>query len=415
MKHYLRLKSAILIMSICMLFNLYSCNNKEVIEYPPSVSSIQPASGGYGTELTISGSNFSANISDNIVTIGGINVDVISATSTKLTVSIPSLTEGDLPVNVSTEAGVANAGYFKYVYDVFVAGYEKNADGFMAAKYWKNGTPVVLTNGELTVVSEIAVSGNNVYVVGTNYKSSTKKIMFWVNGVETKITESVSGAFGIFLNGNDIYLCGYESNGSKDIATYWKNGTAVPLTNGSTNAQARAITVSNGDVYCTGFEYNESRGVAKYWKNSNPVILTDGQKSATGRDIAVIGNDVYVCGVENANSIETAKYWKNGVETTLGDGVNNSNTFSMAVKGTTTYIVGSEDGIGRYWKDGVITSFAQNESKAYPSSVFLINDDVYIAGWLENDITKAVYWKNGVQILLTDGTYSASATSIFIR
>ncbi len=412
------MKRSILFFNLCILFIIHSCNNIEQIEFPPSVTSINPASGGYGTELIITGSNFSSNPAENNVKIGGVNAEVKSAKSTTLTVLVPALDDGDLPVRVSTEAGSADAGTFKYIYDVFVAGTEMNNEGFQVAKYWKNGTPIELSDGKSTIsVSSITVSGNTIYVVGTEYNASDRIIKLWINGTESNITSGTRAtAFDIKIDGPDVYIAGYENKGSQDIATYWKNGIPTHLTDGSKPALLRSVAISGGNIYVAGYEYNESKAVAKYWKNGIPVVLTDGQKSASSRDIAIEGSDVYVCGVESENAIETAKFWKNGIETILGDKTNRSFTVAMAVKGSSTHITGMDNGVGRYWKNGVVTSFAANESEAYPMAVYLVNDDVFLAGSVGNGlITKAAYWKNGSQIILNDGTYSAAATSIYVR
>ncbi len=409
------MKRAILISSLCLLFIFYSCNKNDNIELPPSVTSINPTSGGYGTELIISGSNFSPNLVENIVTIGGVSAEVKNSTSTTLTVLVPSLDEGDLPIKVSTKAGTADGSTFKYIYDVFVTGSEMNSDGFQVAKYWKNGTPIELSDGKSSIsVSSITIAGNTIYVVGTEYKASERNIKLWINGAESNVTTSTKAvAFDITIDGTDIYIAGYENKGAQDIATYWKNGTPTYLTDGSRPALIRSIAISGGNIYAAGFEYNESKAVAKYWKNGVPVALTDGLKSASSRDIAVEGNDVYVCGVESENSVETAKFWKNGNVTTLGDKINRSFTVAMAVKGSSTYITGMDNGLGRYWKNGIVTPFAQNESEAYPMAVYLVNDDVFLAGTVLT--TKAAYWKNGSQVVLNNGTYSAVAASIYVR
>jgi hypothetical protein len=409
------MKKAILLLCLFLLLVSYSCNKNEKTELPPSITSINPTSGGYGTELIISGLNFFPNITENTVTIGGVNAEIKSATSTNLIAIVPALDEGDLPITVTTKAGTADASTFKYVYDVFIAGTEMNSDGFQVAKYWKNGTAIELSDGKSSIsVSSITMAGNTIYVVGTEYKASERNIKLWINGVESNVTTSTkAGAFDITIDDTDIYIAGYENKGVQDIATYWKNGNPTYLTDGSRPALIRSIAVSGGNIYAAGYEYNESRAVAKYWKNGVPVVLTDGLKSASSRDIAVEGNDVYVCGVESENSVETAKFWKNGIETILGDKINRSFTVSIAVKGSSTHITGMDNGLGRYWKNGIVTPFTQNESEAYPMAVYLVNDDVFLAGTVLT--TKAAYWKNGSQVILTNGTYSATATSIYVR
>jgi hypothetical protein len=409
------MKRVIQLSSLCLLFILYSCNKNEINELPPSVTSINPSSGGYGTELIISGSNFSTNLAENIVTIGGTNTEIINSTSTTLTVLVPALDEGDLPIKISTKAGTTDASTFKYIYDVFVAGSEMNSEGFQVAKYWKNGTAIELSDGKSSIsVSSITMAGNTIYVVGTEYKASERNIKLWINGTESNVTTSTkASAFDITIDGTDIYIAGYENKGAQDIATYWKNGTPTYLTDGSKPALIRSIAISGGNIYAAGFEYNESKAVAKYWKNGVPVALTDGLKSASSRDIAVEGNDVYVSGVESENSVETAKFWKNGNVTTLGDKINRSFTVAMTVKNSSTYITGMDNGLGRFWKNGIVTPFAQNDSEAYPMAVYLVNDDVFLAGIVST--TKAAYWKNGSQVILNDGTYSAVAASIYVR
>ena len=76
-----------------------------------------------------------------------------------------------------------------------------------------------------------------------------------------------------------IYTVGYERspNGVGNyVAKYWKDTTAVNLTDGSTEAEARSITVLGNDVYVSGFETSASGLVliAKYWKNGTGVALS---------------------------------------------------------------------------------------------------------------------------------------------
>lgn len=79
------------------------------------------------------------------------------------------------------------------------------------------------------------------------------------------------------------------------------------------------------------------------------------------------------------------------------------------------YITGSDG----YWKNGIWTSLhPDNQLYCYTTSVFVFNNDVYVAGYYYNysgDPDYACYWKNGTKtILASSTTNSCRATSIFV-
>jgi hypothetical protein len=119
------------------------------------------------------------------------------------------------------------------------------------AKYWKNGTAVVLGSGNNNAfANSIYVSGTDVYVAGTdNFTTggaTTSVSNYWKNGVGVALADggAKTPANSIFASGNDVYVAGdYFVTGQIYAAKYWKNGTATALTDGTFNAGARSIFV----------------------------------------------------------------------------------------------------------------------------------------------------------------------------
>lgn len=391
---------------------------------PPEISGMNPSTGGYGTEVIITGKNFAANTTGNTVTINGIEVEVVSARETSLTIIIPVLAEGEWPVKVKTEIGETAAGMFNYLYTVFVAGSEINTSGYSDAKYWKNGSGVILTDGTDTYLTSIAVSDAEVCVAGTLYTNITRG-RFWKDNLPGSLTTSTtSAANDILIAGSDVYIAGYGTDGgSVDIAKYWKNGTPVSLTDPSLTDAACAFSLfkSGEDLYVAGLvnDVGWADPVATYWKNDNPVYLTDGTEPSRAQDIHVSGNDVYVCGYErNSSGFNVAKYWKNGTPVDLSDGQARAWAYSIAVSGTDVYIVG-DDGYGaRCWKNGVAVQVECNPAYTTFNSVFITGDDVFIAGSERPDALSpahAYYWRNGARVSLTDEKRLSVATAIFVK
>ena len=80
----------------------------------PIISSVSPGSGAIGSTVTISGSNFSSILTDNIVYFGAVRATVSSATPTTLTVTVP-LGASYSPVSVTTGNHI---GFFPIPFDV---------------------------------------------------------------------------------------------------------------------------------------------------------------------------------------------------------------------------------------------------------------------------------------------------------
>ncbi len=177
--------------------------------------------------------------------------------------------------------------------DVYVAGYIDNS-----AVYWKNGVSYTLNPDPSTdpalysaIANSISIVGNDLYFAGSIATYSTIGIVSWKNGVATQYHDgticSISQTAGaMFTNGQDVYLAGYTKDPKtlKAIATYWKNGVEKKITDGTTNAEADAITANGSDVYISGL----LNGNATLWKNGSPVQLNNTSSPTATTGIIVV-------------------------------------------------------------------------------------------------------------------------------
>lgn len=67
----------------------------------------------------------------------------------------------------------------------------------------------------------------------------------------------------------------------------------------------------------------------------------------------------------------------------------------------------------KLWKNGVSQSLP---GAIRVSSVFVFNNDVYVAGeGFNNSIKSPMYWKNGVPVILPNDSNGPWASSIFVK
>ena len=129
-----------------------------------------------------------------------------------------------------------------------------------------------------------------------------------------------------------------------------------------------------------------------------------------------VTKSVYVVGFENNGS---AKLWKDGVVSNLTDGTKAAFAQSVYVANNDVYVAGDERENGKlvakYWvnNEEVKLTDGQKYSRAY--SIAKSGSDVHVAGFEDNGShVVAKYWRNGTSIPLTDGSKTSTAHCVAI-
>ncbi|MBQ4822592.1 hypothetical protein [Aquimarina sp. MMG016] len=218
----------------------------------------------------------------------------------------------------------------------------------------------------------------------------------------------------------EVFVIGYEDDPIViDKVMLLANGIPVELSRSNISGRSRGtdVFVSNNDVYVSINELEND--VAHILKNGIPFLKTDPSEQATINSIYVSGDDVYACGLSFLNGVGVASLWKNGIRTTLENTL--SNALSVFVDGNDVYVSGlirdQTVNISRaiYWKNGVATVLNNEDYRTNASGIVAKNGNVYIIGEGYDRNSLAKYWENGIEIDLNNGeSFYTAAESLYV-
>jgi hypothetical protein len=337
---------------------------------------------------------------------------------------------------------------------VYVAGFENNKVNDInvsVARYWKNGNAVSLTDGKTdSYCKMLTVNNVDVFVAGaTSDTEGLFKPACWKNNSPTIFNAGSTSAFAnsVSVKNNDIYISN-ESIGWKPVPNeYWKNNSPVSLKKTNAIITIKAVFVDAKNVVHAAGTHIEGEGdgfiypVAAYWKNDEEILLADKKHESSGQAMFIEGSDVYIAGYEtyvkeNSKYVSgyIATYWKNGEAVHLSDKLKTNYATSIFVVNGDVYVAGYErqvetgKDVAKYWKNGKEIRLTDGTFYGRANAVYVHNNDVFVAGEInpETDVLKlatsetgmnriAVYWKNGTLVRLTDKNNDASAASIFVK
>ena len=317
---------------------------------------------------------------------------------------------------------------------VFIAGYESNGENNVA-KSWIDGQELALSDGTNDAEAySIFVKNFDAYVAGTD----SGQPVYWFNNTEIRLPvqftrmypDHFSSANSVYISGNKVYIAGNDST----LAVYWKDGQEIILNTMKAFGDfgfsaANSIFISGNDVYVAGSEGPN----AVYWKNGVEVYLTNFLTGVAGNSransIDVSGGNIYIVGTASSTSVNSplTNYWVNGTDeaATLNTNFESISTHFVFASGNNVYIAGSARtvvppaGGAVYWNNAneIALQSSSNSLLSDAYSIYVKSNDVYLAGIDEdnNHRTSAVFWKNGTEVKLTDGTRDAFARSIFVK
>ncbi len=300
-------KISLVICFLLFLFAVPGCKKNDTpssTTLAPTISGFSPATSGVGQTIVITGSNFSSNPANDLVEIGGVQAEVIAATTTSLTVVIPSgISGGSISVTVNGQTGVAHntitltspsvSGFLPSLvgigYPVIVTGKGFGTD-MSKIKVSFNGTaggvlvsasdtalvvtvPIGATSGGITVVvnGQSATSANNLQIRSLTVSTLAGSIPGFSDG--TGSAAKFHGAWGIVGDGLGNYFVADAFNSrirkvsSTGIVTTFtgtssfgnKNGSLDTATFGSPFGIAMD---SHGNIFVTDFGFNNIREIS---------------------------------------------------------------------------------------------------------------------------------------------------------
>ncbi len=229
----------------------------------PSITSISPANVALGgvTQVTITGTNFSASNSDNLVYFKGVPADVINSSPTQLVVIPPAITGDPLKVKIAVLNSELFSNEISYkllpaVKEFYPAESEKNFTLPYGITGDPNGNIYVSVSGlgmrEITpdsVVTDFGVKGAETYWNSVAYGPGGK--FYGVRGVRALFQFDATSASSVFaaISDNTLKLLCLDFDPDGNI---WVGGTSGKNGNICKIKPDKSITQYNITDYITG-------------------------------------------------------------------------------------------------------------------------------------------------------------------
>ncbi|MEX0610210.1 MAG: FG-GAP-like repeat-containing protein [Balneolaceae bacterium] len=210
-----------------------------------SITDITPNAAAPGSNVTIYGSQFSASTSGNTVRFDGTSANVVSASETKLVVTVPNIDPGFAEVSVTNENGTAAyAGSFT-VLNLKVLGFVNANAGLSGVRHGSSSFGDVDGDGDI----DLLITGFNGSTTTSTLYTNDGNGGFSDSGVALEGVHRSSSSFGDVDGDGDLDLVISGHNGSYSTSTlYINDGNGSFSDSGSSLDGVNSGSSSFGDV-----------------------------------------------------------------------------------------------------------------------------------------------------------------------
>jgi hypothetical protein len=201
---------------------------------------------------------------------------------------------------------------------VYVCGFE-STNGVRKAAYWTDGKINYLSSIQNeSAFNAIVVANENIYLAGFEKNNTgNKDAKFWINGIESNVSNSGSDdeIYDLKVVDGYTFAAGRKGFSAASIPAIWVNGSLVSV-NSTETGFVKALEVvktanNEYDVYAVGGRYINNKGQATFWKNGEVQTL-DKTLETSATDICLNNGNIFICGIAYGG-LNYAVYWKNGI------------------------------------------------------------------------------------------------------
>lgn len=205
---------------VSTLFVLYFSN---IYSQVPTIASFSPTSGNVGTSVTITGTNFSTTLANDIVYFGAVKATVTAATATSLTVTVPARSTND-PMTVTVGGLTAASKKAFLVTNSSISGSPVGSRSFKDPVAISSNTSTGTTLGMSATSDVITIAdfdGDGKPDIARGSSGSNVRVHLNTTTIGTITTSSFNAGTDFATAGSSwsIISADFDGDGKKDIAS----------------------------------------------------------------------------------------------------------------------------------------------------------------------------------------------------